>query len=152
MVYKVCEFRGGPRIKISEEPGKTTIAGAKSALRAMTSAGEPMFDILCLRDEFKQILAEPSLIEKVYDRLTKQVAVENPFVRTEQSQFGGLEQISIDIYVEGRVIEEQDSLQERQAFVKYQLAKFGGYERLIAENRPYQVYLTPRLYQLQEQL
>ena len=41
MVYKVCEFKGGPRIKISEEPGKTTIAGAKSVLRAKNNQGEP---------------------------------------------------------------------------------------------------------------
>ena len=59
MVYKVCEFKGTPRIKISEEPGKTTIAGAKSILRAFNDQGEPIFDILCLRDEFEGILANP---------------------------------------------------------------------------------------------
>jgi nicotinic acid phosphoribosyltransferase len=34
MVYKVCEFRGLPRIKISEEAEKTTIPGSKKVARA----------------------------------------------------------------------------------------------------------------------
>ena len=79
MVYKVCEFKGTPRIKISEEPSKTTIGGAKSILRAFDTAGKPMFDVLCLKDEFESILADPTKVEAVYDRLTKQVVIENPF-------------------------------------------------------------------------
>ena len=71
MVYKVCEFKGIPRIKISEEPGKSTIAGAKSVLRAYNGAGSPMFDVLCLRSEYEEILANPESISGVYDRLTK---------------------------------------------------------------------------------
>lgn len=57
MVYKVCEFKGKPRIKISEEPAKTTIAGAKSVLRAFDRAGKPMFDVLCNKNEFESIQA-----------------------------------------------------------------------------------------------
>lgn len=34
MVYKVCEFRGLPRIKFSEEKEKTTIPGSKKVFRA----------------------------------------------------------------------------------------------------------------------
>jgi nicotinate phosphoribosyltransferase len=51
MVYKVCEFRGLPRIKISEEPEKTTIPGSKKVLRAFNVEGEPIFDVLCLANE-----------------------------------------------------------------------------------------------------
>jgi len=53
MVYKVCEFKGTPRIKISEEPGKSTIPGAKSVLRALDENGAPKFDILCLASEYE---------------------------------------------------------------------------------------------------
>jgi hypothetical protein len=34
MVYKVCEFRGLPRLKLSEEVEKTTIPGSKKIVRA----------------------------------------------------------------------------------------------------------------------
>lgn len=51
MVYKVCEFKGQPRIKISEEAEKTTIPGSKKVYRAHDKDGNPVFDILCLSDE-----------------------------------------------------------------------------------------------------
>lgn len=51
MVYKVCEFRGLPRIKFSEEAEKTTIPGSKKVLRAFNEKDEPIFDVLCLEDE-----------------------------------------------------------------------------------------------------
>jgi nicotinic acid phosphoribosyltransferase len=34
MVYKVCEFKGIPRMKLSEETEKTSIPGCKKVLRA----------------------------------------------------------------------------------------------------------------------
>lgn len=51
MVYKVCEFRGLPRMKISEEAEKTTIPGSKKVLRAFDVDSKPIFDVLCLADE-----------------------------------------------------------------------------------------------------
>lgn len=51
MVYKVCEFRGLPRIKISEEPEKTTIPGSKKVYRAFNVDKEPVCDVLCLEEE-----------------------------------------------------------------------------------------------------
>lgn len=51
MVYKVCEFQGTPRIKISEEPEKTTIPGSKYVVRAFDDKDKPIFDVLCLMDE-----------------------------------------------------------------------------------------------------
>ena len=64
MVYKVCEFRGSPRIKISEEPGKSTIPGSKKILRSYGLDKKPLFDVLCLSSE------EPSSIKVAYDRMT----------------------------------------------------------------------------------
>jgi nicotinic acid phosphoribosyltransferase len=62
MVYKVCEFRGLPRIKISEEKEKTTIPGSKKVLRAYNELNEPIFDVLCLEEENAEI--------EVLDRIT----------------------------------------------------------------------------------
>ena len=67
MVYKVQEFKGTPRIKISEEPAKTAIAGAKSVLRALDGQGAPLFDVLCLRDEYDAILSAPESLSSVFD-------------------------------------------------------------------------------------
>ena len=70
MVYKVCEFKGIPRIKLSEEPEKTTVAGSKSVIRAVNAAGEPVFDILCMATEYESLLKDMSNL-KVFDRLSK---------------------------------------------------------------------------------
>ena len=107
MVYKVCEFKGIPRIKISEEPEKTTIAGAKSVLRAFDRAGCPMFDVMCLKEEFERILAEPEAVSAVYDRLTKEAVISDPFQPGEiETAFGRLEPVSVDLFAEGQVIVE----------------------------------------------
>lgn len=38
MVYKICELKGIPRIKLSEEPGKSTLPGSKQVLRQFQDA------------------------------------------------------------------------------------------------------------------
>jgi len=64
MVYKVCEFKGLPRIKISEEAEKSTIPGSKSILRQYDESGRPKFDVLCLSTE------DPKSIEVAFSRNT----------------------------------------------------------------------------------
>ena len=90
MVYKVCEFKGTPRIKISEEPGKSTIAGAKCVIRAIDNDNRPMYDIMCLRTECDEIMANPTSVNAVYDRVTKQAAITDPFAQ------GGRHKIGMD--------------------------------------------------------
>ncbi len=67
MVYKVCEFRGLPRIKLSEETEKTTIPGSKKIVRAFSEKDEPLFDVLYLADE-----EVPESSDKIFDRVTGQ--------------------------------------------------------------------------------
>lgn len=71
MVYKVCEYKGTPRIKISEEHSKTTIAGSKSILRAYDHS-TPIYDILCLSSETEELLSNPSLTKTVYNGIKKE--------------------------------------------------------------------------------
>jgi len=65
MVYKVCEFRGLPRLKISEEAEKTTIPGSKKIVRAFNEKDEPIFDVLYLDSE-----EVPQSSDKIYNRVT----------------------------------------------------------------------------------
>ena len=109
MVYKVCEFKGTPRIKISEEPGKSTIAGAKCVIRAIDNDNRPMYDIMCLRDECDEIMANPTGVTAVFDRITKQAAINDPFAAG--GQFNHLELISTDLFIRGELAFEQQTLQ-----------------------------------------
>ena len=72
MVYKVCEFKGIPRIKLSEEPEKTTVAGSKCVLRAFTTSGRPALDILCMASEYSQLKEAQVDQIKVFDRISKE--------------------------------------------------------------------------------
>ena len=45
-VYKLVEVQGQPRMKVSSEPSKVTIPGAKEAYRLYNAAGEPVLDLL----------------------------------------------------------------------------------------------------------
>ena len=102
MVYKVCEFKGIPRIKISEEPSKTTIAGAKSVLRAFDRAGAPIYDVLCLKEEFESILGVPEAVPAIYDLLKKDSIISHPFRQGEdETSFGRLESVSENLFADG---------------------------------------------------
>ena len=100
MVYKVCEFKGIPRLKISEEPEKTTIAGSKSVIRALDADGFPVYDILCLWSEYELLLSEPQRL-KVFDRINKEE------IDTSNITLVGL---SKDLFVNGEIAAERKDI------------------------------------------
>ncbi|XP_060934845.1 nicotinate phosphoribosyltransferase [Limanda limanda] len=50
-VYKLVEVRGRPRMKISEDPEKSTVPGTKSVYRLVDAEGHPFLDLVCLEVE-----------------------------------------------------------------------------------------------------
>ncbi|XP_035033519.1 nicotinate phosphoribosyltransferase isoform X2 [Hippoglossus stenolepis] len=50
-VYKLVEVRGRPRMKISEDPEKSTVPGTKSVYRLVDTEGHPFLDLVCLEVE-----------------------------------------------------------------------------------------------------
>ncbi|XP_008336722.1 nicotinate phosphoribosyltransferase isoform X2 [Cynoglossus semilaevis] len=50
-VYKLVEVQGKPRMKISEDPDKSTLPGKKAVYRLVDSDGHPFLDLLCLSVE-----------------------------------------------------------------------------------------------------
>ncbi|TMS20590.1 Nicotinate phosphoribosyltransferase [Larimichthys crocea] len=50
-VYKLVEVRGRPRMKISEDPKKSTVPGRKSVYRLVDAEGHPFLDLVCLAVE-----------------------------------------------------------------------------------------------------
>ncbi|XP_035502535.2 nicotinate phosphoribosyltransferase [Scophthalmus maximus] len=50
-VYKLVEVRGRPRMKISEDPEKSTVPGRKSVYRLEDAEGHPFLDLVCLEAE-----------------------------------------------------------------------------------------------------
>uniref|UniRef100_A0A8C4GSL6 Nicotinate phosphoribosyltransferase n=1 Tax=Dicentrarchus labrax TaxID=13489 RepID=A0A8C4GSL6_DICLA len=50
-VYKLVEVRGRPRMKISEDPEKSTVPGRKHVYRLIDAEGHPFLDLQCLAVE-----------------------------------------------------------------------------------------------------
>uniref|UniRef100_A0A8C3A8M2 Nicotinate phosphoribosyltransferase n=1 Tax=Cyclopterus lumpus TaxID=8103 RepID=A0A8C3A8M2_CYCLU len=50
-VYKLVEVRGIPRMKISEDPEKSTVPGRKAVYRLVDAEGRPFLDLVCLAVE-----------------------------------------------------------------------------------------------------
>ncbi|XP_030628343.1 nicotinate phosphoribosyltransferase [Chanos chanos] len=50
-VYKLVEVRGRPRMKLSEDPDKSTLPGRKAVYRLLDSDGHPFLDLISLADE-----------------------------------------------------------------------------------------------------
>uniref|UniRef100_A0A672RBJ1 Nicotinate phosphoribosyltransferase n=1 Tax=Sinocyclocheilus grahami TaxID=75366 RepID=A0A672RBJ1_SINGR len=50
-VYKLIEVRGRPRMKMSEDPEKSTLPGRKSVYRLLDADGHPQMDLICLSEE-----------------------------------------------------------------------------------------------------
>ncbi|XP_051731479.1 nicotinate phosphoribosyltransferase isoform X1 [Ctenopharyngodon idella] len=50
-VYKLIEVRGRPRMKLSEDPEKSTLPGRKSVYRVLDTDAHPQMDLVCLSEE-----------------------------------------------------------------------------------------------------
>ncbi|XP_058493615.1 nicotinate phosphoribosyltransferase isoform X2 [Solea solea] len=50
-VYKLVEVQGRPRMKISEDPEKSTVPGRKAVYRLIDADGHPFLDLVCLAVE-----------------------------------------------------------------------------------------------------
>lgn len=60
-VYKLVEFAGNPRIKISQEPEKTTLPCRKSIYRLYGAEGFPLLDLMTLESEKPPVSGEKIL-------------------------------------------------------------------------------------------
>ncbi|KAJ8279990.1 hypothetical protein COCON_G00070560 [Conger conger] len=50
-VYKLVEVRGSPKMKMTEDPEKSTVPGKKAVYRLLDAQGQPFLDLLCLSEE-----------------------------------------------------------------------------------------------------
>ncbi|XP_062857252.1 nicotinate phosphoribosyltransferase isoform X2 [Trichomycterus rosablanca] len=50
-VYKLVEVGGRPRMKLSEDPEKSTLPGKKAIYRLLDTDGHPQMDLICLNEE-----------------------------------------------------------------------------------------------------
>ena len=136
MVYKVVEFDGVPRIKLSEEPGKTLIPGAKVVLRGVNTADKPLFDLLCLRDEVDKFLSGQGNNEPFFDY--KQFGEEH-----KMPDLAGFKRRTTLLFDQGKIVANAGPLTARkEACMKEVNEDFGGLALLDNETPAHQVLLS----------
>jgi nicotinate phosphoribosyltransferase len=144
MVYKLVEIKGAPKIKLSDEPEKTTLPGDKMVLRVYTAADDkPSFDLLCLATEASALQAndKPLTVYEVFGKEPKYFVA------------GRVENLSELLFSEGKVTQQLGKLSERRSACLKEFELFGGAEFLLKEDdMEYPVYLSERLNTLANQL
>ena len=106
MVYKVVDYKNIPRIKLSEEPGKTLIPGAKDVLRAYDAENLPVFDLLCLRNECESFLGGDGKEGPFFDYIKLGEKYEFP-------QVTHFKLLTIKLFEKGEICIEKESLRKR---------------------------------------
>ena len=67
MVFKLADMNGSPRMKLSEDPGKTTTPGKKNVYRLYSKEGHPILDLVTLCDEEVPKVGEKKLCLHIHN-------------------------------------------------------------------------------------
>ncbi|KAM9364655.1 nicotinate phosphoribosyltransferase isoform 2-T2 [Pholidichthys leucotaenia] len=136
-VYKLVEVRETPRMKISEDPEKTTIPGRKAVYRLLDAEAHPFLDLLCLVSESPP---EAGLPLSCYP-----LGGDNSSVSVTPAQVTCLRQ---EVFTNGQVAQALCSTSETRAKVQRSLQTLHPRHKRLQEPDSYTVALSEKLYSL----
>ncbi|KAM4740073.1 nicotinate phosphoribosyltransferase isoform 2-T2 [Anableps anableps] len=137
----LVEVRGRPRMKISEDPKKSTVAGRKAVYRLLDADGHPFLDLLCLR-------VEPP--PEAGCRITcYPLGGDNSPVSVTPSQVTCLRK---EVFLKGEVTEPLCSAAETRAKVQSSLQTLHPRHKRLQEPDSYTVALSEKLHNLVTEL
>ncbi|KAH7817503.1 Nicotinate phosphoribosyltransferase [Monocercomonoides exilis] len=139
-VYKLVELEGSPRIKLSDEMGKTTLPSRKVAFRLHSSDDRPLLDIL-VRVEADDTFKAPQSGEKVLCR--------HPFVESKRCYVipERVEQLHSCVWDGRCLMEKRYSCVEIRDYVNAQMNAQREDRLRIINPTPYKVSLTQDLFE-----
>ncbi|XP_029683959.1 nicotinate phosphoribosyltransferase isoform X1 [Takifugu rubripes] len=136
-VYKLVEVRGRPRMKISEDPEKSTVPGRKQVYRLMDTDGRPFLDLLCLAVEAPP---EPGVPLSCFP-----LCSDRSSVSVTPAQVHRLRQ---EVFVDGQVTARLCSATETRTEVQTALKTLHPRHQRLQEPDSYTVALSPTLQEL----
>ncbi|XP_028299694.1 nicotinate phosphoribosyltransferase [Gouania willdenowi] len=136
-VYKLVEVRGRPRMKISEDPEKSTIPGRKAVYRLVDSEGRPFLDLLCL-------VAEPPP-EAGRPLTCFPLGCDDASVSITPTQVVCLRQ---EVFIKGQVTQPLENPAETRAKVQSSLQDLNPQHKRLQEPESYTVALSETLHKL----
>ncbi|XP_054904937.1 nicotinate phosphoribosyltransferase isoform X1 [Poeciliopsis prolifica] len=140
-VYKLVEVRGRPRMKISEDPKKSTVAGRKAIYRLLDADGHSFLDLLCLTVEPPP---EAGCTLTCYP-----LVGDNSSVSVTPAQVTCLRK---EVFLKGQVREPLCSAAETRAKVQSSLQTLHPRHKRLQEPDSYTVALSEKLHNLVTEL
>nr|XP_020457566.1 nicotinate phosphoribosyltransferase [Monopterus albus] len=136
-VYKLVEVRGRPRMKISEDPEKSTVPGRKAVYRLLDAEGHPFLDLVSLAMETPPEAGVPLSCYPL--------GCDNSAVSVTPAQVISLCQ---EMFVKGQVTQPLCSAAETRAKVQSSLQTLHPRHKRLQEPDSYTVALSDRLQNL----
>ncbi|XP_035508723.1 nicotinate phosphoribosyltransferase isoform X1 [Morone saxatilis] len=136
-VYKLVEVRGRPRMKISEDPEKSTVPGRKHVYRLIDAEGHPFLDLQCLAVESPP---EAGVSLSCYP-----LGCDNSSVSVTPAQVICLRQ---EVFTKGQVTHPLCSAAETRAKVQSSLQTLHPRHKRLQEPDSYTVALSEKLHNL----
>ncbi|XP_073333075.1 nicotinate phosphoribosyltransferase [Pagrus major] len=134
-VYKLVEVRGRPRMKISEDPQKSTVPGRKSVYRLLDADGHPFLDLVCLAVESPP---EAGVSLRCFP-----LGCDDSSVSVTPAQVTCLRQ---DVFTKGQVTHPLCSAAETRAKVQSSLQTLHPRHKRLQEPDSYTVALSEKLH------
>jgi nicotinate phosphoribosyltransferase len=139
-VYKLVEWKGQPRIKISQDLPKVSLPGRKRVYRLIGREGKPLLDYMALAEEKEPSPGIP-------------ITCRNPFHPQERLQVTPSEVIVLHsvVFAQGKTV-APPILSETRSYVQEGLAKFPAEITRYDNPRPYDVMVSPDLFRFLHEL
>ncbi|XP_022901086.1 nicotinate phosphoribosyltransferase-like [Onthophagus taurus] len=140
-IYKLVELNNQPRMKLTQDVGKITIPGRKSAYRLFSAKGDALIDLLQNADE-----APPSVNERVLCR--------HPFEESKRAYVipSRVENLHSVYWENGKVVGKLQSLEEIRKKVQASLKTLRCDIKRNLNPTPYKVSVSDALYTYLHQL
>ncbi len=134
-VYKLVEWNGRPRIKISQEMPKVTIPGSKHAFRIYGHENRPLLDIMCLAGEDAPAVGSTLVCQDPFETHTPFSTVPTKVV-----------DLYTTVFQNSNVL-HQESLEMSRDFVKEQIHQMSQDIFKFSKPNSYQVKVSQGLFQ-----
>ncbi|KAM9358135.1 nicotinate phosphoribosyltransferase [Symphorus nematophorus] len=136
-VYKLVEVRGTPRMKLSEDPQKSTVPGRKDVYRLVDAEGHPFLDLVCLAVESPPEAGVPLTCYPL--------DCDDSSVSVTPAQVTCLRQ---EVFLKGQVTHPLCSAAETRAKVQSSLQTLHPRHKRLQEPDSYTVALSEKLHNL----
>lgn len=141
-VYKLVEVNERPKMKISEDPKKTTVPGRKNIYRLADSEGHPFLDLVCLAVEPPPQSGEPL---NCY-----------PLVGSDHSSLvvtpAAVTCLRQEVFVQGQITHPLCSAAETRAKVQHSVWTLHHGHTRLQDPDPYTVALSEKLHSLMTEI